>query len=268
MLKELARLIYNKFVFYTDKHFDCLALLNNSRIKEHLMRRKEGFTLAEILLVITIIGIIFSTICDTIIINLNQHYVAGLKKNISVLNAALEMNVANIGKNASDDLIRGDADLAGWFVYGDTTSTTLKNIIIINKVPIFYMCSAGGMDIGCDTWLPDGSKIIYFFNNPGSAKHGCNEILDPSNFNPREIGNCFVILDVNGDKPPNQYATSSKPSDVWILGISNNKVIPVILSQSTNSINSGRKDYNGNNISPQYSDIPVGNDASYKTIIQ
>ena len=62
---------------------------------EKSMKKFKGFTLAEALIVLVILGIIAALTIPSILSNTEQHeYKSALKKAISALNQAIEMNVA------------------------------------------------------------------------------------------------------------------------------------------------------------------------------
>ena len=59
------------------------------------MRKSLGFTLAEVLITLAIIGVVAAMTIPSVIINTNQQeYKTGLKKAVSVLNQAITMNMA------------------------------------------------------------------------------------------------------------------------------------------------------------------------------
>ena len=59
------------------------------------MRKSLGFTLAEVLITLAIIGVVAAMTIPSVIVNTNQQeFKTGLKKAVSVLNQAITMNIA------------------------------------------------------------------------------------------------------------------------------------------------------------------------------
>ena len=59
------------------------------------MRKSLGFTLAEVLITLAIIGVVAAMTIPSVIVNTNQQeFKTGLKKAVSVLNQAITMNMA------------------------------------------------------------------------------------------------------------------------------------------------------------------------------
>ncbi len=68
------------------------------------MFKKNAFTLAELLITITVIGIIAALSLPSVISNTQQHeFKTGLRKAVSVLNQAITMNIAENNENAYEN---------------------------------------------------------------------------------------------------------------------------------------------------------------------
>ena len=200
---------------------------------------RKGFTLAEVLVTLAIIGVVAALTIPALIQNTNkQRYQTALKKTISVLNSAIKANIAE------DDIDAGDSNI-------DSTSIT----------PFFSSRLNVLSQDGNSLWLTDGTRLSFFHMGGGN---GC-KTLTPTAFIPNGVQVCFVIVDVNGDKKPNTAATTATPSDVYILGISPTSVLPVILSADT-VVLPGLIDINGNDLDPPYTNILNGNNASYSVM--
>ena len=74
---------------------------------------KKGFTLAEVLITLAIIGIVAALTIPSVISNYQQQeFKTGLKKAVSVLNEAIQTNIAQDGETPYDtnDLFPSPAD--------------------------------------------------------------------------------------------------------------------------------------------------------------
>lgn len=171
---------------------------------------KKGFTLAEVLITLAIIGVVASLTIPTLITNTNsQRFQTALKKEVSMLNQSLMTSISQDAKDASLSGMNSDSNLAGLF---KTYLTQVK-------------------DDGAGTlWLVDGSKISfnYVANKTCGAttNAGVVNAFDPSNAG-AVTGYCYALVDVNGDKGPNTMSTGTNSSDVYVLAILPTIVTPV-----------------------------------------
>lgn len=166
--------------------------------------RKLGFTLAEVLITLVIIGVIAAMTVPTLMNNTNaQEFRSALKKAISSLNQAIEREYAVNSLNV------GDYDDAS----GLATNLFGRNLQVIE-----------------DSYtIPDGSEFpagdASFVTADGMAfsiqdfnKDNC----DFENETP-----CGVInIDVNGSKGPNKITTSAKaPKDIYKVNLFNQRAV-------------------------------------------
>jgi len=205
-----------------------------------IKRFKKGFTLIEVLLTIAIIGVVaVLTIPNFIYGIIDQRYKTAVKKHLYTLNQAIFTSISINDKDASIITITDNNSLAKFF-------KPYLNVIKDNGNGVL--------------WLSNGSKLGFVSVGPNTSH--CSDIATPSNMGVLS-NNCYVIVDLNGDKGPNTIAASDAPSDVYILGISAKSVIPVGETNSLNltTIPSGFiKDINGNTITANpYSDAVPGN---------
>lgn len=220
---------------------------------------KRGFTLAEVLITLAIIGVVAALTIPTLITNSNnQQYISALKKDISILNACIQNNIGANGIDAgSDTSIHSSPSLAWWFISGSGTSYTPNNLQVADRH------DAGA---GSTVWLKDGTSFTFvdYLGGPCPSLNASSLI--------RSGAACFVLVDVNGNKGPNTPATVSNnvltPSDVWLLGISNNTIIlPQQNLAEPLSTYMPTSDGTGQSINPPYTaTIPANDNAAVMAI--
>lgn len=172
------------------------------------VKMKKGFTLAEVLITLTIIGIIAAMTLPTLMNSTNSgEYTSGLKKAIATLNQGLTKQYAIDGVDASNYKNSAIGLRDNIFVKSLNVINTANNTAFstgkATSSQIFY--TADGMKFGIATAYNGGSDC------------------DANGLNP-----CFdIIIDVNGDKNPNTPTTStSKPRDEYYATVYSQKVVP------------------------------------------
>ena len=168
------------------------------------MNKKSGFTLAEVLVTLMIIGVIAAmTIPSLMQSTAQQEYKTALKKAVSMLNQAITMNYALDGIDASDD------DYIDTGVYH--LFTRRLNIM---------EADAGNSKF----YTADGMH----FTMMAGGNSGCSNASE----NPQEMNMSTNIcskveVDVNGRKGPNKGTTdTTKVYDIYTLAIYPQKVLP------------------------------------------
>ena len=158
------------------------------------MNRKLGFTLAEVLVTLMIIGVIAAiTIPSLMQSTSSQEYKVAFKKAVSSINQAITMNYALEGEDASSYTCISFLNML----------TNRLNVITKEANSVY---TADGMH--------------YRAISGGSAVCGACSVDD---------GNiCSVIqVDVNGRKGPNKMTTSTnKVFDMFTVNIYAQKVLP------------------------------------------
>ena len=174
---------------------------------------KKGFTLAEVLITLLIIGIVAALTIPSVIANAQQQeFKTGLKKAVSVLNEAIQMNIQEEGETAYDH-----RDL---FYYLQRhmsvlkTGATLVNIYGGNN----YFFTTDGMRFertsGSGFKLHESDADLYSRYDIGGGgnggyRHGQLDVGGCGSYglsnNPNHTINppCIITVDVNGDKKPN-----------------------------------------------------------------
>ena len=240
-------------------------------------KREKGFTLAEVLVTLAIIGVVAALTIPTLIQNTSSSkFQTGVKKTVSVLGEALQTKTAqdSISVNnaitsghthaIADATGTGDIDLANYFksylsVVHDGTqdATPTGTLTLADGTKLQFGASAGvdttdpancvnshtetsaGVgyaastpDSYCDLYEDDGTTA----NATNTTAHSAGLLANtPAAYCPAIAAggaltdgtNCYVLVDVNGDKNPNRASTISVTNDIFVLGISANGVLPV-----------------------------------------
>ena len=192
-----------------------------------MKRFKKGFTLAEVLITLAIIGVVAAIAIPSVISNSQQQeFKTGLRKAVSVLNSAITMNMAIDGESPYDN-----ANLFGYLmkhmaVIESTTDLSKKFSVRVNN------SQGNGQIINAAFYTTDGMRFEfnstgYDFSKPlyenssvkvcassvtgnlvwgGNGKKpcgGCGSYGLNSNIDRTTKPPCLIMVDVNGDRKPN-----------------------------------------------------------------
>lgn len=183
--------------------------------------KKLGFTLAEVLITLVIIGVIAAMTVPTLMNNTNaQEYRSALKKAISGLNQALTLNYALEGLSAQDystgsDLVEEVFKKRMSVIEGDTAFTTsnCSGSAVFTTADGMMFCVTGFSSAQSDT---QGS-ICDSYNTTACVAGSTEDAAGGAN----------IWIDVNGVKKPNRATTSSsRPRDIYQATIYAQKVVP------------------------------------------
>lgn len=184
--------------------------------------KKLGFTLAEVLITLVIIGVIAAMTVPTLMQNTNaEEFRSGLKKAISGLNQALTLNYALEGLSAQDytsatELIE-DVFEKRMNVIDGATSFTVSDCSgsdVFTTADGMMFCISGFSSANSD----DQGSICDSYNTTGCVSGATADSPAPS---------ANLWIDVNGVKKPNRMTTSAKrPKDVYAATIYSQKVVP------------------------------------------
>ena len=171
------------------------------------MNKKSGFTLAEVLVTLMIIGVIAAmTIPSLMQSTAQQEYKAALKKGISMLNQAITMNYALDGVDAIDYQTSAIKDLL----------TKRLNVMSLDSNGLY---TADGM-----YFKTSGQTAVGNVTAVGSC---INDSENIENLNATDNVCALVEVDVNGRKGPNRITESSgKVYDIYTLAVYPQKVLP------------------------------------------
>ena len=146
------------------------------------MIRKFGFTLAEVLITLGIIGVVAALTIPTLMQKTNDSELkAGYKKMISVLNQAISMNYALDGVDFSN--------ISGLGASTDQTGNTWLGFI-------YRRLNVVGQS-GNTIFFSDGSSVTV------SDQGNCTRTSP-----------CTITVDINGNKGPNRAEAASSTSNL------------------------------------------------------
>ena len=226
-----------------------------------MKRFKRGFTLAEVLITLAIIGVVAAIAIPSVISNTQQQeFKTGLRKAVSVLNSAITMNMAIDGESPYDNK--------------DLFNYLQRHMSVMSKTEALPWLSFRANEVGAATqsnwafYTTDGMRFEFyprtFSNNHNLHLHessviACNSAgstfeADPDDGDKRKICGgcgsyglatnpngttkppCAILVDVNGDrKPTPQYIPDNKSLDAskhiyqkyWIPDIKTKRIYDI-----------------------------------------
>ncbi len=175
--------------------------------------KKLGFTLAEVLITLVIIGVIAAMTVPTLMNNTNaQEFRSGFKKAIAALNQALTLHYALTGTTAQDY---------------STGATALMNDVFKKRMSVITVSgttafSNDGVCSGSDVFTTADGMMFCLTN---FSTTNCDEENTKPCAGTESSPNIYI--DVNGLKGPNKLTTSSAaPRDIYQAQIYAQRVIP------------------------------------------
>ena len=177
--------------------------------------KKLGFTLAEVLITLVIIGVIAAMTVPTLMNNTNaQEYRSALKKAISGVNQALTLNYALEGLSAND--YATGQDLV------DDVFKKRMSVLTQSGTSLSSVCS------GATFTTADGMNFCVVDFESNSAAENQEGKCNAYNTIPcGDDSKPNLWIDVNGDRKPNRATTSAQaPKDIYQAQIYAQKVIP------------------------------------------
>jgi prepilin-type N-terminal cleavage/methylation domain-containing protein len=165
------------------------------------MKNRKGFTLAEVLVTLAVIGVVAALTIPALIQSSNtKQFTTGLKKAVSVLNQALTMSIAENGTDAAT--CNNCANTAGLMSLFQTNLSVIANT---------------------SSSLTTADGMIYTFYKPDTTACGnSTSTSDPA------TAKCIVEVDVNGAKGSSvaSHMTPTTHSDIYYLVIKASQVVP------------------------------------------
>ena len=175
---------------------------------------KKGFTLAEVLITLVIIGVIAAMTIPTLMNSTNQQeFRTGIKKAISTLNQAMSLNYALEGKQV------GDADL-------NTGASVVDNLFKKRMSVISTATSGAAFAVGdSGVTATDNSNIFYTADGMRIAVTASGTAVGYDT-DADEYYYGYMVIDVNGEKGPNTMTTeAAAPRDTYVATVYGNRVV-------------------------------------------
>ena len=181
---------------------------------------KNGFTLAEVLITLVIIGVIAAMTIPTLMNNTNnQELVSKLKKTYSTLAQATNKIIADEGNP--------QADIGGWATSTNVISEMYKKYLINTKdctngmgncLATTYKALDGSVadslqTAGNNIVLPDGAVMAFwvstYSDSCSTTRYGTGNVCQE------------MVVDINGGKKPNMVG-----KDVFAFDLTPNGLVP------------------------------------------
>ncbi len=167
------------------------------------MSKRKGFTLAEVLVTLLVIGVVAAlTIPQLIQSTAKNEYKAGFKKALGTLNQALALNIAQNAQEANDPTVgNSSTNLAAYFE---------RRMVVVK--------GSGTADF----FTADGTQYTFTAGSGSCLTTGQDASAATA---------CKVLIDVNGEKAPNALSTGTTAAnyvykDRYYAVIRNNQVLP------------------------------------------
>ena len=193
-----------------------------------MKRFKRGFTLAEVLITLAIIGVVAAISIPSVISNSQQQeFKTGLRKAVSVLNSAITMNIAIDGETPYDNgnlfgyfqkhmAVLRSSNVQDWQVMvGNGTWNTnsvfyttdgmrfefKENSSYSGRHFLYESPSVALCDKSMSHWYHGDSNSDHY--HPSQLCTGCGSYGLNNNSDRTTKPPCLIMVDVNGDRKPN-----------------------------------------------------------------
>ncbi len=208
-------------------------------MKKFFAKRFEGFTLAEVLITLGIIGVVAAMTMPTLMNQTNgAQYKAAFKKSLSAISQAVTLNVALDDVSFADAIEEsGTAATTKRRNVADILRTRMKVIKSTDSVDYTFPNNIGIVinDCGEDCGPDDAVHILvdnFLFFNDGSVF-----ALQSTDTKCTKDAPCYGIIDVNGSKGPNKRimcdnntgfdtCVVSNPTDIYPVTYYDSTILP------------------------------------------
>lgn len=186
----------------------------------------NGFTLAEVLITLGIIGVVAALTIPTLIQNHKKKVtVTQLKSTYSILTQAVDSAKIEHGDISTWDFELDNADFAKKYVL--PYLKVVKTISGLDNAWRLKTLSKNGTDTVFISWAHNPDDLVYIISNGAgiTVKHFLDLRMD-------------IVVDINGAKGPNEIGTDGF---VFEFSKANNQIVPVGITKDRNTLlnNSG-----------------------------
>ena len=197
----------------TSCHAELVSASQNLEIPNRVRNDNKAFTLAEVLITLTIIGVIAALTIPNLMQKWSDNAdVVKVKEAYSIFNNALKIAIAENGPTDT---------------WSESTSTTLSKYLKIkenceNSGPcLLYGYDSNNQKTSYGTWNSYWRRMdggVSSYGGPNCQGGNCGVVL--TNGMRARINN-DILVDINGVNNPNQYGY-----DVFYFSIQNNTLVP------------------------------------------
>lgn len=220
--------------------------------KMSMKSQRYGFTLAEVLITLSIIGVVAAMTIPTLINNTQDaQYKSALKKSFAVLNQAIELVRSNnggtmLGAFSDNDSTSLQTALAPYLSYIKSCNNS-SNDGCWHVANNWYLLNNTKENMGYSTpgfVLKDGTLIVTYWQTSA-----CSSTIS-TNYNYTRCG--FFVFDVNGFKGPNTIGKDIYGVEILPTQFLPSGATPVDSSQICNSSASNNEDNSGWSCTAKY----------------
>ena len=216
------------------KHFEKSESFTKKK-GEKIMTKRFGFTLAEVLITLGIIGVVAAMTMPTLM-NSTQgaQYKAAYKKALSAISQGVTLNVALDGSSFAE-AVAGTAGATTKPSTGDSVASILNSRMNVVRATTGaakgYNMGTGAGNAATNTALFFNDGVVFEFVN---ADASCTNDPDGSGATKKV---CKGIIDVNGQKGPNKVVACdsgtqndsckvSSPTDIYPVKFYDQTILP------------------------------------------
>ena len=224
------------------------------------MTKRFGFTLAEVLITLGIIGVVAAMTMPTLMNQTNgAQYKAAYKKALSAISQGITLNVALDGGSFAD-AVAGDAGSKEQKNGSDTVASILNSRMNIVKVATaadsgygmtgegsnatsnfpgkVKTCKETKDDGSCQTYESVSPDTFLFFNDGVTFAYKSADAKGCTDDSVKGVNHCVGVIDVNGTKGPNKVTecdsanateancTVTNPKDIYPVEFYDQTVLP------------------------------------------
>ena len=195
------------------------------------VKDSKGFTLAEVLITIGIIGVVASLTVPALISNIQKFkYVSGLKKELSLVQQAVLKYIVDQGSTTFSQTLLMSQDPNNFYEYSSSKQALMASFVS-NYIKTVKTCNVGDTSCNYPQHYLNGIADDYewssndFGTNTGMIMFladGASVGFYPlDELNCETLNLCWIVdIDVNGKTPPNVSGR-----DMYFFAIDNNGMI-------------------------------------------